>query len=383
MKTLLHAVPYGRALATALGFAILAGATVIFLRPNTPAPAPEPPSASEGVLLSPEQKQAAGIKISAITPQVVAQVIRAPGEVKADGYSSKIVGPRITATVVTRHARLGDVVHQGQPLVTLYSQAMAEAQSGFVLAERDLARYTRLHESSAIAPKDYDQAVSKRQELYGRLLSFGLTQGQIAALSKRGLSNASIGQFDLLAPISGTVSKDDFRDGEVIVLEQEGRPLFEITDPKTVWVEARLSPALAKAIGSEARVTAGGISKPAKIVQGGTAVDEATRTVLVRLEVQNADLALRPGQFVDVEIFGDAAPALSVPSDAVLRDPAGAWVVYIEGKGGALSPHKVIPRYSAGARTVIDGIAPGTLVVTSGAFFVQSEAQKSSFAEED
>lgn len=357
-------------------------AAFVFPRPQPVEPATE---ATPGhVVLNADQRRAAGVVVSPLMRTPLPPVIRAPGEVRTNDYITKVVGPRITATVVTRHAKLGDVVAAGQVLVTLYSQDMAEAQSGFVLAERDLARYRRLNASAAIAQKDLDSALSRRQELYGRLLSFGLTAPQIAALSRQGIANSATGQFDLVAPIAGTVTKDQFREGDVIVVEQESKPLFEITDPKNVWVEARVAPSLARSIGgSEARVIAGDRTKPARIVQVGSTMDEVTRTVLVRLAIDNSDLLLRPGQFVDVELTGPAEPVLTVPTNAVLRDLSGNWVVYIEGKGGDLQPRRVHLRYASGERSAIDGLAAGTRIVTAGAFFVHSEAQKSSFADED
>lgn len=389
VRTLRHALSArlfqtsaGRIALVALAVIVIGVAAFTLTRPEREAVEEE--STAHHVVLTKEQRSAAGIKVGAVSRSALAPVIRAPGEVRTNDYITKTVGPRITATVVTRHAKLGDVVAAGQVLVTLYSQDMAEAQSGFVLAERDLVRFRRLNAEAAIAPREYDTALSRRQELYGRLLSFGLTAPQIAALSRRGLANSATGQFDLVAPIAGTVTKDEFREGDVIVVDQESKPLFEITDPKDVWVEARVAQSMASKIGgAEAKVIAGDRSKAARIVQTAGTMDEATRTVLVRLAVDNGDLALRPGQFVDVELAGAAEPVLTVPADAVLRDLAGNWVVYVEAKDGAFAPQRVRVLFTAHDRSAIEGIAAGTRIVTAGAFFVHSEAQKSSFADED
>lgn len=377
--------PYHFAALTVLTLLLIAAAGVLFNR--TPPSQPTAPTDTQNagrVILTAEQRRAAGIIVSPLARSMLPPVIRAPAEVRTNDYITKTVGPRITATVMKRHAKLGDVVAQGQVLVTLYSQDMAEAQSGYVLAERDLARYRRLHDTAAISQKDFDQAQSNRQQYYGKLLSYGLTPSQIATLSRKGLTNSATGQFDLVAPIGGTIAKDDFREGDVIVVEQESRPLFEITDPKNIWVEARLAPSLARSVSAnDARVIVGGQVRPARVLQTGGVVDESTRTVLVRLTIDNADLLLKPGQFVDVELIGKAEPVRTVPTDAVLRDGAGNWVVYAEGKDGTFEPKRVTLRYTVGDRTAIDGLAEGVRVVTSGAFFVHSEAQKSSFAGED
>lgn len=384
VRARLSQIPHLGAVSAALAVILIGGVAAAFVFNRTKPQAVETARASDGVVLTAQQRRAAGIEVLPLRRSSLPPVLRAPGEVKTNDYITKVVGPRVTATVVKRHAKLGDVVAQGQALVTLYSQDMAEAQSGFVLAERDLARYRRLNASAAIAQKDLDQAMSKRQELYGRLLAFGLTAPQIGALSRKGLANSATGQFDLVAPIAGTVTKDDFREGEVIVVDKETKPLFEITNPKDVWVEARVAQSLARTIGgTDARVIAGDRVKSARIVQVGSTMDETTRTVLVRLTVDNADLMLRPGQFVDVELSGASEPVLTVPTDAVLRDMGGNWVVYAQGKDGAFQPRRVSLRYAVGERSAIDGLPAGARVVTAGAFFVHSEAQKSSFADED
>lgn len=354
--------------------------TLVALWRSTPDVEQTTPVAT-GVHLTAAQRAAGGIIIEALRPVSLPQILRAPGEVRTNDYITAVVAPRISATVVSRHARLGDVVRKGQSLVTLYSRDMAEAQSGFVLAERDLARYRRLNATASIAGQLLDQATAKRQELFGRLESFGLTPLQVGELTAKGLSNSATGQFELVAPQNGTITKDAFREGDVADI---GKLLFEITDPKNVWVEAHVSPPLARTIsGQTALVVAGDQTRAAHILQISDTVDETTRTITVRLAVDNGDAVLKPGQFVDVELYGSAEPVLAVPTAAVLRSADGDWVVYVENKDGLLRARQVQIRYAVGDRTAISGIEPGTRVVTVGAFFVHSEAQKSNFESDD
>jgi len=70
----------------------------------------------------------AGIEVTKLTKIQLPEVINAPGEVQLDQYRSAEVTPLVDAVVVKRHARLGDAVVVGQPLVTLASVAVAGAQ---------------------------------------------------------------------------------------------------------------------------------------------------------------------------------------------------------------------------------------------------------------
>jgi cobalt-zinc-cadmium efflux system membrane fusion protein len=73
-----------------------------------------------------EQKEA-GVVIAKVEKRPVAKEVTAPGEITLDFYRSADVTPRIEAQVVKRHAALGDIVKQGQPLVMLSSVEMTEA----------------------------------------------------------------------------------------------------------------------------------------------------------------------------------------------------------------------------------------------------------------
>jgi hypothetical protein len=62
-----------------------------------------------------------------------------------------------------------------------------------------------------------------------------------------------------------------------------------------------------------------------------------------------------------------------VPAGAVVRDPEGRSVVFVEETPGTFRPQAVAIGRSQGGITAVEGIAPGTRVVVAGAFFLQSE----------
>jgi len=359
--------------AGALAVIALVSAALWLLRPSKEQAA-EPEKPSSGIVLSAEQQRAAGITVAPLRASPLPRVYRVPGEVKANDYTAGIVSPRVTATVVSRRAKLGDRVEKGQILVTLYSQDVASAQSDYLLAQRNLARMTRLKD--VVARQLIDEAVVKAQEARGRLQSLGLTEREIGSLGSSGL-----GQFTLTASQSGAIIEDNFRVGDVV---DAGKTLFQIANLSGVWIEAAVSPAILPQIeSSDATVMSGETVRIATIIQKRDTVDEATRTVGVRLQMLNPDGALRPGQFVDVELFSSKAPVLNVPTASVLREASGRWVVFAMRADGSFEAVPVQVLYAAGERTAISGVALGTRVVTSGAFFVMSEGAKASFGEED
>jgi membrane fusion protein, heavy metal efflux system len=127
-----------------------------------------------------EQKEA-GVVIAKVEKRPVAKEVTAPGEVTLDIYRSAEVTPRIEAQVVKRHAVLGDIVKQGQPLVTLSSVEMAEAQGNLIVADREWKRIQQLG-SDIVSAQRYVRAQVARQQAYSKVLAFGMTPKEIEAL---------------------------------------------------------------------------------------------------------------------------------------------------------------------------------------------------------
>lgn len=158
--------------------------------------------------------------------------------------------------------------------------------------------------------------------------------------------------------------------------------MLQIVDETTVWVDAKLPPALVPSIklGDKAKAVTGDRTLQGKVIQIHHQLDEITRTRAIRLEILNADDALHPGQFVNCQIqVGQTQPVLSLPVDAVLRTSDGDWAAYIEKKPGEFQQVEVKLIKVIDNQAVIEGIPSGTRVVSHGAFFVHSELSKKDF----
>ncbi len=328
------------------------------------------------VVLMPARQQAAGIRVEPLAARMLANEVSAPGEVKLNAYLTRQVTAGMTAQVAQRHVALGDHVRQGQPLVTLSSAALAEAEGALVVAVREWRRVQDLGRE-IVADRRYSEARVAAAQARARLVSYGMTNGQIDALLA-GKTGAD-GSLQLLAPQAGTIVRDAFIAGELV---EPGRVLFEISDETRVWVEASLMPQEASGItaGTPARIRVGDDWLAGKVIQSHHALNEATRTLAVRIEVPNPDERLHPGLFVETRIqAGGGEKVLALPEEAVLRSPDGDWMVFIEDEPNRFRPVEVELVRSVDKLAVIKGLAAGTRVVTRGAFFVQSELAKGGF----
>ncbi len=328
--------------------------------------------------LSDAQREMAGVETMVVERRMLGEAITAPGEVILNAYHTSKVTPRIPAQVIARHVRLGDHVRKGEPLVTLSSVEMAEAQGALMEANAELRRVKRLGRQ-VVSEKRYVAAQIAWQQAYARVSAYGMTKKQIDSLIRTGDASRATGEFQLLSFQDGTVISDDFVVGELV---EPGHLLMEISDESVLWVEARLTPdsAARVTLGSPARIQVGDRWLDGKVVQARHTLDETTRTLALHLEVANPDDSLHPGQFVNVVIEGkEKREGIVVPVAAVLRSPDGDWQLFVETAPGRFEPQEVKVLATAGDRMLIEGIAEGTTIVGEGAFFVQSQMAKGGF----
>jgi len=328
--------------------------------------------------LSDAQRQMAGIETLVVKRQSLGDAITAPGEARLNAYRTTKVTPRTPAQVMKRHAHLGDGVKKGQPLVTLSSVEMAEAQGTLMEADVELRRMEKLGRK-VVSEKRFVAAQIAYQQAYAKVSAYGMTNKQIKSLIKTGDATRATGEFRLLSFQDGTVISDDFVVGELI---EPGHVLMQISDESLLWIEARLTPedAARIALGSPARVQIGEHWLSGKVIQARHTLDETTRTLAVHIEVANRNDELHPGQFVTAVIEGkEKLQGLVVPLAAVLRSPDGDWQVLVESAPGRFEPKEVEVLRTVGDQMLIEGIAEGTTIVSKGAFFVQSEIAKSGF----
>lgn len=328
-----------------------------------------------------EERKSVGVVISTVEPRALNETLRVPGEVVINAYRSARVTPRITAQVAERHVRLGESVEMGQRLVTLSSVEMAEAQGALIVADREWRRVKSLGRKT-VSARRYTEAQVAQQQAVARVLAYGMKKEQALALAKSDDASKATGQFDLIAPQAGTILQDEFITGELV---EPGRVLFDITDEAVMWVEAKtVSNSLSQVeAGAPARVSLDGDTwLDGTVIQRHHRLDETTRTQGLRIEVNNAEDTLHPGQFVEAEIVtGTQAPVLAVPSSAVTLIDGAPTVFKLEGDH-EFHPEAITVGPTIGDWMVVkSGLESGEPIATEGVFHLKSLLLKSSLGE--
>ncbi|HET6912381.1 MAG TPA: efflux RND transporter periplasmic adaptor subunit [Rhodanobacteraceae bacterium] len=338
------------------------------------------PAPANPLTLDAKATKDAGIVLDKVALRSLTDELKAPGEVKADAYSTVLVSPRVESQVLARKAKLGDVVKAGAPLVVLSSVQVAETQGALIVAEQDWRRIAALG-PQAVSARRYNEAKVARDQARAKLRAFGLSEGQIVALLRKGSARAD-GSYELLAPSDGRVTTDEFLVGERV---EPGRTLFTLVKEDTVWVEAQLAPADAERIkaGDVVRVLAHDTSLSGKVVQRSHQTNERTRTVPVRIEVDNRKDLLHPGELVEACLaVGGTTKQLAVPTAAVVLLQNQATVFLAKGNGSFVPAPVVTGDTRDGWTITKQGLKPGDTYVRKGAFALKARLLRSQLGEE-
>jgi RND family efflux transporter MFP subunit len=159
-----------------------------------------------------------------------------------------------------------------------------------------------------------------------------------------------------------------------------GEAVYQVADLREVWLEGEVFERDLPAIRLGEMVTAEFAAMPGHPRQGriiwvSPTLSAETRTLAVRVALQNADFSLKPGMYANIEIHGDPRRGvLSVPRSAVLATGTRV-LVFVKGADGMLTPREVELGGTTNDRVeVLRGLAAGETVVSSATFLIDAES---------
>ena len=354
----------------------------------------------KGVIeLTPEAVARVEIRTAPVEQRTLAGELSTTGQVDFDQTRVAHVSPRVSGRVHRVHAILGQEARSGQTLAEIDSIELGQAKAAFLQAKakEELARKSFQRAESLLADRiaseqevleaeaDLREAAVSLQAAEEMLQLYGLSQTQIDALSFEGRQGAI---YPVRAPFAGTVVEHHVTRGELVTPE---RNLFRLADLSRVWIWIDIYQRDLGNVHLEDEVRASVDSYPGEVFVGkvsylGAQVDQQTRTVRGRLDVDNPDGKLRPGMFVEVVLFDPHAEesgtarraSLVVPAGAVVREGEESQVFVAAGKHRYEVRRIQTGRTSGGFVEVVQGLASGESVVVEGAFHLKSAASKES-----
>jgi cobalt-zinc-cadmium efflux system membrane fusion protein len=291
--------------------------------------------------------------------------------------------------IVSLFAKVGDDVQKGQPLFTIDSPDLVQAESTLIgaagvlrLTTRALDRAKELSGVKGLAQKDFDQAVSDQQAAEGSYKAavdavriFGKTSAEIEKIATTHTVDSIL---VVPSPISGRVTVRNAAPGLFVQAGNTPAP-FTVADISTMWMLGNVPEIDSAAIkvGQEVKVSV--MANPNQVYEGkittvGATVDPSVHTMLVRSEVLDPEHELRPGMFARFLIStGKPVIATAVPVNGVVREGDGTMTVWVTTDRHNFTQRQVrIGLQHDGYDQILDGVQQGELVVTDGAVFLDN-----------
>jgi RND family efflux transporter MFP subunit len=321
------------------------------------------------VALSARKRQLLGARTVVAEILPFTKIVRAVGQVAIDERRMQHVHTKIQGWIEHLHAgAVGETVRRGDPLLTIYSPELLASQREYLVALDQRAR------TAASAPDVTADAEHLVEAATRRLLLQDMTEAQIAELAKTREAQKVV---TLYSSVSGTITARNVSHGERI---ESATSLLDIADLERVWVLADVYESELAFVhdGQEAVIALSylpGRTYTGRVSLVSPLVDPTTRTVKARIELDNRDLALRPGMFANVELHADLGKRLGVAKDAVLRSGTRN-IVFVSPTDGSFEPREVELGLELPDRwEVRTGLAPGERVLASANFFVDAESK--------
>jgi Cu(I)/Ag(I) efflux system membrane fusion protein len=319
--------------------------------------------------LSERQHKLLGAHTVRVAQAPFVKTVRTVGLVAIDERRTQHVHTKIQGWIEHLHAgAVGESVRRGDPLLTIYSPELLATQREFLVA---LDNRKRVVSSSYDINADADHLVEAARR---RLLLQDMTSAQIDELATTREARKVV---TLYSPVSGTITARNVSHGERI---ESATSLLDIADLTAVWLLADVYESDLPFVhdGQEATITLSylpGSTYTGRVSLVSPLVDETTRTVKVRIELDNRDLSLRPGMFASVEMRSDLGPRIAVPKDAVLRSGTRD-IVFVRPQDGSFEPREVeLGLELEDAWEIRRGLAGGEDVLAAANFFVDAESK--------
>jgi Cu(I)/Ag(I) efflux system membrane fusion protein len=317
------------------------------------------------VKVSLDKIQRSGVRTEKVEARGLSRTVRGIGTIKHDESLLWVVTVRSDGYIEELFVnKTGQHVRQGEPLFRFYSSQVQLAQADLLVALRAEGTSSKAEASRSLAG-----AMQKLRNL-------DVPDSRIDEVRKT-LTNPRT--IDWASPATGDIVEKKVIQGQRVMAGDE---LFRIADHSSVWVVAEVAEADIGEIkvGMPATVTLRAF--PAEPHDGPVSfiypemMNPETRTITVRIELDNPYGKMKPGMYADV-VFqaGDGeATAIAVPNSAII-DSGTRQVVFVAKGEGRFEPREVkLGRRGEGYTEIANGLEVGEEVVTSATFLIDAES---------
>lgn len=346
------------------------------------------------IRLTEAQIKLADIVSAPVQSGSIATELRLNGEVTLNRDRVAAIVPRVPGVIQEVRAHLGQEVEANQVLAVIQSRELADHVADFLAARERLAlaqsqfeREETLYKKKIAPEQEYlevrqtllEARIAQRTAVQ-KLRALGMSSEDLQALTDR--PNETLTRHFLTAPFAGTIIEKQATQGEQ---GSDENPLFRIAQLDNIWVMASVYPKDigSIAVGQSSVVTVQAHpsrSFPGKVTLVGAVIDQQTRTLPIRVELDNPGRLLKAGMFAQVKVaVASTERGLVVPISAIQMQKGEAIVFVDKGNGEYERREIVAGAKSSEAVEIVKGLKEGERVVTRGTFTLRSELEKSGF----
>ena len=273
------------------------------------------------------------------------------------GANESIVVTAQVQDIVTRvHFDDGEVVKAGQLLVEMESREetarVQELQFRLAEAQRQYQRLLDLSRQNAASQQQLEM-----QDVTVKEISAQLEVAETQLAQKR-----------ITAPFAGRLGVRQISNGSLV---SPGAQITTLDDISLIKLDFNVPELFFASLQVGQRVSALSDAYPGHEFTGvinsiDSRVDAMTRSILVRAEIANENLKLRPGMLLRVNLLRSIDETLVLPERAIVPIQDRHYVYVVGSDNSAKQQQITIGRRKPGIVEVVDGLQPGTRVITEG-----------------
>lgn len=322
------------------------------------------PHNADAIILNEQQMILGNIQVDTIRNSQISERTMLTATLTIDQTKINTINARVMARIERLYFKnLGDYVRKGDKVMDLYSEELNNAKQEYLLA---------LEKAGTISNPliDFTAIV---QSAKSKLLLWGVTEAQIRELER---SNGTSQVTGFISPYSGFITALESREGEYV---PEGEMVFKLADLSSLWAEAQVYASRMATVRHIISATVLFPDIPNLEVKGkvefiNPEVTRQTRLALLRVIIPNPGNRLKPGMPAYVYLDGAVSNSLTLPSDAVIRY-AHNNIVWVQTAHYTFESRMVtLGLYEKDRVQILSGLKSGDVVVTSGAYLINSES---------
>jgi membrane fusion protein, copper/silver efflux system len=316
----------------------------------------------DALMLSDQQIQLGNIHVDTVGKGTIGDETVLTATLNIDETKTATVSARISGRIERLYYKNeGEYVQKGARLYELYSEALNNAKQEYVLAVEKQATL----DNSII---DFKQLV---QGAKNKLLLWGMSEAQINELEKT--RKVSI-LTTFFSTAGGYITALESHEGDFV---PEGGTIVRLANLSTLWAEAQVYTSQLSEIDGKGKAAVR-IPDLNKELTGtiqfvNPEINPDTRINLIRVQIANPGNELKPGMPAFVVLKNRQRNSLTLPADAVIKHENMSMVWIEVDKNTFKNVMVETGLENEGRIEIVSGLKQGDVVVTSGAYLINSE----------